>query len=157
MPFVIGVLMGVAGLALIVLGEVKLPGGRLSKSQPARSAGLVWLSFLPLVFLISAVLRLLDLDSIIDPRLVFWLFSTLCLCIGLGFVLPAWSAARTRQRRQERVQPTAANPFETQAAASAAGQTSAPPSAEPEPWPAPAETKPARRRVAEEKNPFDFS
>jgi hypothetical protein len=162
MPFVLGVLMGVAGFALLVLGEIKLPGGRLIKGQPARRAAVVWLSFFPVVFLVSAVLRILDLDDIVDPLLVFWIVSTSCLCIGLGFVLPVWSAARPRQGRQERGKAVAANPFESQPAARPVHETPvrenpAPSAAKPEPWLAPTESKPGRRRVREEKNPFDFS
>jgi hypothetical protein len=156
MPFLLGVLMGVAGLAMVILGEVTLPGGGVIKSKPSRRAGIVWLSFFPLAFLVSAVLRFLGLDEAVDPRLVFWIVSTLCLCVGLGYLLPAWSAGRPRRRKPAAAK-SPANLFEAQPAVGVSTEPSPPPSPEPEPWLAPAETKPARRRVQEEKNPFDFS
>jgi len=157
MPFLFGVVMGVAGFAMLVMGKITLPGGRVIEGKPARRAGGVWLSFFPVVFLASFVLRLLELDGVIDPRLVFWIVCTLCLCVGVGFLLPAWPAARPRrQRRPAAVKASAANPFETPPAAPAMPASAPPLGPEPEPWRAPAMGKPAHSPPPE-KNPFDFS
>jgi hypothetical protein len=157
MPFLLGVLMGVAGFAMVVLGEVKLPGGRVIKGRPARRASVVWLSFLPLAILSGLVLEFLDSESIVDRRLVYWILVMLCFFVGLGFVLPAWSAGgRPRQRRPAQAKSCTANPFETQPAAPASTESSPQPPSAPEPWLAP-ESKSGRRRAPEEKNPFDFS
>src|SRR5712692_10215071 len=100
MPFLLGVLMGVAGFAMVIMGEVTLPGGRVLKRRPSRRAAWVWLSFFPLAFLARFLLGLLDLDRVIDPLLLFWIVSTLCFFIGLGFLLPAWPAPRLRRTAQ---------------------------------------------------------
>jgi hypothetical protein len=155
MPFLLGVLMGVAGFAMIVLGRLTLPGGRVIKGS-RRAAG-VWLSFLPLAFAAGLLMEFLDPEGLVDRRLIYWILVMMCLFVGLGFIPPARSAARSPQVRAASKRVSAANPFETQPAAPTLAEPPPPTIPETESWPVPAIGKPARRNPPPQKNPFDFS
>jgi hypothetical protein len=155
MPLLLGILMGIAGFAMLVLGQLTLPGGRVVKGS-RRAAG-VWLSFLPLAFFASFLMEILDPGRNVDRRLVYWILVMMCLFVGLGFALPTRSGLRMRQGRTASKKVGPGNPFESQPAAPAPVEppVTAPPG--PEPAPLPAIGKPPRRIPAPEKNPFDFS
>jgi hypothetical protein len=149
MLFLLGLLLGGAGLAIIVTGRIRLFGNRAIEGKPCRRAGAVWLGFFPIILLTSFVLNLVGLETSVDPRLVFWIIGALCFLVGLWFLLPGFSKRRAGPRAGQLLSVTKTK-LDSKPATSAPRTLRGLPFAPP---PDKKETPPP----AVEKNPFDFS
>lgn len=158
MLFFLAIAMGFAGFALLVLGQVKLPGGRLLKALPGRVAGLIFLLFVPLPFVLRALVEHLDLRVTLNDdvqSVINWALFCLCLFGGCFLILRA-SRAPKRELRRPRLagQSDPAALFADTGAAPFADTEAAP-----EVAPKPRTVKGKRPAPAPrpEQNPFDFS
>ena len=149
--------MGFAGFALLVVGQVKLPGGRLLKALPGRLAGLIFLLFLPIPFGLQALVEYLNLRATLEDYVPIMNWALFCLCLFGGcFIIFRASRLPKREFRRPRLagQPEPAALF-SDAGSAPFTDTEAPPEVAPKPRavkgkrPAPAPRP--------EHNPFDFS
>lgn len=165
MLFFLGVLLMVAGFALLVATPARLPGNRTLRPWPARFAGAALIAFLPtsigLKFLIEGIDSEGQLNAVKGEHwatrfqdnyltAVNWGLFVLCLLLSLVLL---WYGSRdpskARPARRPVRLPTPASPFDDQIQEL------------PEPLPpahAPAPPPPPRKgRAAPGKNPFDFT
>ena len=160
MFFILGFLMAAAGFAMLVQGQFPL-GTHQVKSKPARIAGGIWVSYLPLVFAASFLLGQLELKEIIPPALIYGILLAICLLAGAIIVLRSAYGGTVRKPRTL-ASTGSRNPFEAVSPAPQIEQGFPPAPddffSQPPPPPAPpASKKPGRRAAPQEKNPFDFS
>jgi hypothetical protein len=166
MLLALAVLLGMLGFALLVLGEVKLPGGRTLRAWPGRFAGLVFLSFLPLVLAARLLVEHYvsageEWAAAVSERYLpalSWGLLGLCLVVGMGIVLRG-SRSLVPQRPVRGGLAGAKNLFAKNPFAEESETASLPPAPGPsEPTPRPPAKrghKPVRRQ--EPEDPFDFS
>ena len=150
--FVLGFAMLMAGVSLLIGGEITFQSGKRIPKQVGRKAGIVLVSYFPLVALALFVVRKFVADPTMPSAVITWPLALVCL--GLAGVWVSRAMAPAQPRRSYTLPPTP-SPF---------GE--APASGEPimlefdvpaEPPPAsPPVGKPARSKPAA-KNPFDFS
>ena len=166
MLLALAVVVGMLGSALLVLGEVKLPGSRTLRAWPGRFAGLVFISFLPLVITARLLLEHYASEgeewaTTVSERylaVVSWGLFGLCLVMGLWIVLRG-SRSLVPQRAARGTVADAKNPFAKNPFAEESESAEAPPAVSPaEPTPRPPAKKSGKsvRRQGPE-NPFDFS
>jgi hypothetical protein len=159
MFFIPGFLLGAAGFAMLVVGQFAL-GKRVVKSRPARWAGAIWVSYLPLVFAARYLMAQLELDEYLHPAVIYGILLAICLPTGSIIVLRSAYGGIGRRPRPQAAS-VSKNPFEPLSPAASAEQSfpSAPDDFfSPPPAPLPSRSrKPARRPAPPEKNPFDFS
>src|SRR5437870_5071569 len=86
MFFILVFLMAAAGFAMLVLGPFPL-GKQQVKSRPARLAGGIWVSYLPLVFAVRFLHTQLELEEIISPAVIYGILLALCLPAGAIIIL----------------------------------------------------------------------
>jgi hypothetical protein len=161
MFFLPGFVMAAAGFAMVVVGQFPL-GKKVVKTRPARVAGGIWISYLPLVFGARYLLQQLEWEEVIHPDVIYGVLLAICLLTGTILVLrSAYGGTGRKPRRLAAA--GASNPFEPAGTVPAAEQDFLPGTDDffaqpPPPPPAPAaRKKPGRRPAPPEKNPFDFS
>lgn len=159
MFFIIGFVMAAVGFAMLVVGQFPL-GKRQVKSRPSRWAGGIWVSYLPLAFGASFLLKQLELEETIQPAVIYGILLAICLLTGTIIVLrSAFGGAR---RPRTPAAGAGRTPFEPVGPPAIAEQgfsggsdnffSSLPP-----PPASPTPRKPGRRPAPPQKNPFDFS
>lgn len=87
MFFLLGFLMGMAGLAMLVQGACTLPGRRRVTSRAARIAGGIWLTFFPIVLIGRLLMDRLQLVEQIEPWMLHAAVAVLCLLPGIVVLL----------------------------------------------------------------------
>jgi hypothetical protein len=142
-----------AGFALLVVGAVKLPGGRQVRALPGRLAGFVFLAFLPLFFGARALRDALELRDTVEPYqdVIDWALYALCMICGCGII---WWASRPPREERRRATPTV-----KRAALSAFPDANANPFSDAVPPPAAEAPRAARGKKSAPRppqNPFDF-
>jgi hypothetical protein len=159
--FILGFLMAAAGFAMLVQGQFPL-GTHQVKSKPARIAGGIWVSYLPLVFAASFLLGQLELKEIIPPAVIYGILLAICLLTGAIIVLRSAYGGTLRKPRTLAGMASSRNAFEP-VDLEPQVEPGFPPGpddffSQPSPPPSPPATKkPGRRAAPQEKNPFDFS
>lgn len=170
MLFVLGFGLVMLGVTLLVLGEVKLPGGRVLRRRPARVAGVVLLSFVPLVIGARVFLHYYDREAQLQgehwaavvrerylPALDWGLFG-LCLVLAAWIVLRGSRPLGVKRPRAGGLG-TGKNPFAVmnEAPAATTPESGALEATPPLPPAAPGKGKKPVRRPKGEENPFDFT
>jgi hypothetical protein len=84
MLFLLGVGMAVLGVALCLLGEIKLPGSRVLKPFYAQICGVILLCYFPLVFLLYKFLGEMDAVWRLAAN---WFLAVLCVGSVLVIIL----------------------------------------------------------------------
>jgi hypothetical protein len=157
MFFILGFLMAAAGFAMLVQGQFPL-GKRQVKSRPARLAGGIWVSYLPLVFAARFLHAQLELEEIIHPAVIYGILLALCLPAGAIIVLRS-AYGGTGRRTRALGAAGSRNPFDSKTAEiSKTSEVFAGPDEFFSPPPASRASSPKKPgRRPPEKNPFDFS
>src|SRR5581483_4794655 len=149
--FILGFALGMAGFAMLVVGSFAVPGERRLAARPSRWAGLVFVSFFPLVLGARYLLLQLEWLDAVNVQVVYAALLLACMLGGGTIVFKALPKGQQRRTRRPAVTGFAA-------ASAPAQETNVAPSL---PAPALKPTKAAPRtsrpRPEEEKNPFDFS
>ena len=137
MLFVLLVIMLMAGVGLLIQGQVKLPGKRILKRRPAQICGVILLSFLPLAFVTTLFIQ--ELEYLIQ-QLVYWAIALVCLFLALIIVV---RASTPTQPARTHSSATAVNPVFADVPAEDAYDSPEQPVVAP--------------RAKAKSNPFDFS
>ncbi|MCI0680782.1 MAG: hypothetical protein L0Y71_01650 [Gemmataceae bacterium] len=160
--FVLAFAMLIAGIGLLVGGEITLKSGKKIPKLAGRKAGVALVSFIPVFVIVRTIVRWFDPEQSIPIESISWPLAGLCLGLPAIWLLRGMTAVKP----QPRYTLSAASPFEAspfEASAFNAGEPLPPPAvilpdfdvpAAPPPE-APAAQPPRSRRPA--KDPFDFS
>ena len=168
--FLVGFLIATLGVALLVLGETPLLGGRVIAARRARWIGGLLVAFFPCLFLVRWIVGLFDTANQIPAPAVGWSLFGVWLCVAFGMVFRSLFPKRMPTQRRSQ----AANPFEPTAVeddepmleavdevvleeAPAPKPAKAVPAKAPPAKAAPAKKLPPRRPAKDEGNPFDFA
>lgn len=151
MFFLIGFILGMAGLGLMVAGAVPWTGGRKLPARTARQVGGVLISSFPLMLVVRLMVSGYEADYDIDVNAFYGTVAALCL-IAAGIVL--FRGAPTTGRKAA-ARPAAMPTFDA---------TETPFDVEPVAMPLPSPRQPKappgpKKKGApapKEKNPFDF-
>lgn len=92
MLFVIALILGIAGAALLIFGKFTLPGGRAAGPTAARLAGGCWVSFLPAALFVRFVLSLFVLPEDLPMAVVHAVVAGVCFFTGAYFLFRAGNA-----------------------------------------------------------------
>src|SRR5437660_1877328 len=107
MWFVVGVGLMMVGVALCLLGPIRLPGGRVLRTRYAQLCGAILLCYFPLVFLLRPHIE--DWDDTFKQMLNAGLAS---FCVLLVLFIIVRSTRQPRPARKYGVRPPAAGqPF----------------------------------------------
>ncbi len=170
--FLVGFLMATLGVALLVLGETPLFGGRVVAARRARWVGGVLVGFFPCLFVVRWIVGIFDADGQVPAPAVGWSLFGVWLCVTFGMLFRSLFPKREPRRRLGQVRE--ANPFEPAPVedeepmlegvdevvleeipapkpAKAAPAKGAPAKAPP------AKKPPPRKPAKDEADPFDFS
>jgi hypothetical protein len=149
MLFILGVVMLVLGVAFCLLGDVKLPGGRVLKARYGQTCGVVMLCYFPVVFVLQ---RWLGDHADLTDYLTLVYCLVLVVCLGLCWLIVLKTTSPVRPVRKYSAPLPANNPLlqDEPLRDSVTPQQTFLNDAEGEP-------KPAPRAPAGNKNMFDFS
>ncbi len=173
--FLVGFLMATLGVALLVLGETPLFGGRVIAARRARWIGGLLVGFFPCLFVVRWIVGLFDTANQVPAPAVGWSLFGVWLCVAIGMVFRSLFPKRMPTQRRSQ----AANPFEPAAVeddepmreavdevvleetpAPTPAKTvpaKAPPAKAAPAKAAPAKKPPPRKPAKDEGNPFDFA
>jgi len=148
MLFLLGFLLLMLGFAMIVLGRVPVTKTWTIPARVSRSAGGIFVGFLPVVFLVRFLVQALGWEEHVNPVVIHWMLFVLCLLAGGGWILVAGRPATSPRPRPAGDQPApfAGDPISP--ASSAAAR---------EPTFSPLSSPSSERPRPQERNPFDFS
>lgn len=151
--FVIGFAMLMAGIGLLIGGEIVFKSGKKIPKPVGRKAGIVLVSFFPLVSIALFMLRKLVPVATIPSAVVSW--PLVLVCVGLAGVWVRRGMAASQSQRGISLSP-AAQPFGATEPASPSEPILLEFDVPDEPPPeAPASIPPRSKPRAQ--NPFDFS
>jgi hypothetical protein len=94
MVFLVGFVLGVAGLSLLIAGEVRWLGGKKVPARTSRQVGAVLVGFFPLVLLIRFVVSKFEADYNVDVNAYYWSVVAMCLTTALIVLIRGLPASR---------------------------------------------------------------
>jgi hypothetical protein len=100
MFFLIGFLLIMAGVALVLLAQFPLPGGRKITGRPARVVGIICLSFFPADIIIRYLLYLFNIEDATALLIVDSTVTMMCIVGALAVLRRAWVGSRPTAHKQ---------------------------------------------------------
>ena len=87
MLFIVGLILGIAGVAALVMGTFPLPGGKRASRQATRLAGICWIAFLPLALALRYLLSFVVLPENLPMVVVHGIVAGGCFFAGVFFLM----------------------------------------------------------------------
>jgi hypothetical protein len=100
MIFLVGFVLGVAGLSLLIAGEVPWFGGKRVPARTSRQVGCILVGFFPIVLLIRLVVSMLQADDSVDINAYYWSVVAMCLTAALIVLIRGLPTSRKPARSE---------------------------------------------------------